>query len=471
MRFPLTILAACLSLPASAYAQANLTCTGPTPSGNLYNTAAVCSGITTVQNIFTGLVCNFQILLNAIMGSVYCGLSSALDQPLRAALAIFVAIYGIQLATGYVQASARELVIRVVKLMLVYLFATQSSYGIGIAYNFFVSTANEGIGWVLSVIPIPATGLGGACTPPASNPAAGQQGIAFAYMDYMICSVITIPFTTTGGMLLGFFSVMAFMIPPVFMMFFYFFSKSLKIFIRALFSYLLAISAIAFLITISPIFVSLALFNPTRHFFDDWLRFMISFTLQIILIFAGVAMWVTVILQFVGFFMDLTTMIRPLAQTDVAIDPRFPMNTYGLCQYGLVWICPDGSPAPCASGLDPIPVLQCIDAPCGGGGNQPVIYCPAPIKPSQIIEHQDFMYFLVLNMLAVCTVAYVFDSLMTMMPGLAKHLSGPAYAPQLGSKAGIGHVNMNNIFSMGGSGSKNFADRMKELMEKRAGPK
>src|SRR5579885_2574051 len=221
IRFPLLCLAGCLVLPVSAYAQANLTCTGPVPSGNLYNPAAVCSGVTGVQNIFSGLVCNFQIMLNAIMGSVYCGLAYSLDPPLRAALALFVAIFGIQLTMGFVPGHARELVTRVVKLLLVYLFATQSAYGIGIAYNFFVSAANEGIGWVLSVIPMPATGLGGNCIPPAANPAAGAQGVAFAYMDYLVCSVITIPFTTTGGYLLGFFSVMAFMAPPIFMMFFY----------------------------------------------------------------------------------------------------------------------------------------------------------------------------------------------------------------------------------------------------------
>src|SRR5262249_5130974 len=160
--------------------------------------------------------------------------------------------------------------------------------------------------------------------------------------------------------------------------------KTLLICARCLVSYLLAMSSIAFLITLSPIFLSLALFRPTQHFFNDWLKFLISFSLQIVFLFTGLALWITVILQLGGFFANLASMVRPVQQTVLAVNPRFPMNTWGLCQY-ILQVGPWG------------PVLQCIDQPMPGGGNcngqvlAPAAnqYCPQPLFPSQLVEHPD----------------------------------------------------------------------------------
>lgn len=448
---------AALLLPQSAHAYSNLTCMGPVPVGTLYDLQATCSGVTGLSNIFSGLVCDFQSILDAVMVRVYCGVQFTMLEPIRLMVVLFVIIYGIQLLMGYVQANTREVVTRLIKLGMVWMFATESTWGIGIMYNFFIDAANQGIGWVMAVVPMPAFNQPNPfCVIAPLVAPYNIERITFRYMDYLICKTVTGPFTAQGAAVAGFFAVMSYMIPPLFLMFTYFTMKSLAIFIRCLLSYLLGISAIAFMITLSPIFLSLALFRPTYRFFDDWLRYLVSFTLQIVLIFAGAALWITVIGQLGAFFDSLAAMVRPVQEIVEMGQLRPPVQSWGVCQYRLAqtfWG----------------PVLQCTDRFFINPVNGVPFVDPPPIKPSQLLQQPVFLFFVVTNLLTVCIVVYVFDTLMKMIPGLAKQLAGPGYAPQLGGGSGLGATKFANLLSLEnvGKDSKNFTDKIGGMLGKR----
>jgi len=81
---------------------------------------------------------------------------------------------------------------------------------------------------------------------------------------------------------------------------------------RTLLSFLLALSTIAFLITLSPIFLSFMLFKVTYHFFESWLRYMVSYALQIIIVFAIISLWITSMMLFAPFFNDMSKLIFSL---------------------------------------------------------------------------------------------------------------------------------------------------------------
>jgi hypothetical protein len=324
---------------------------------------------------------------------------------------LYIIVFGIQFMIGHVQLATREVVSRLIKLGLVWTFATNSAYGIDIAYNFFIGAADQGIAWMLSTI-----------MPPLANvPPAWTERVAFAYIDQLVYGAITGPFTVGGAKLAGIIGVMSFAFPPLFMLFFYFTTRTIVIFVRALLSYLLGISAIAFLISLSPIFLSLALFQATSRFFEDWLRFLISFTLQIILIFAGVAMWLAVIGTLGNFFAQLANLVVPVQDILEASPVRSPVDSWGLCSFDSVMT---------AFG----PQLMCV--------NGPIIY------PSQIVNEPQFIYFVALNMITLCLVVYAFDKLLDHIPALARSLSGPAYAPQLGGGRGLGAINYPGLSSL-----------------------
>lgn len=412
--WPLRFVAALLMtlLPAEAFAYSNLACSGATPVGYFYDTAPMCTGITGVQNLFSGLVCDYQVLLNDILSRVYCGMQLALIQPLKALIVIFIILYGLQFMAGFSELSVKEVFSRLLKLSLVLVFAVNSGWGIGIAYNFFIGGANEGIAWVLSsVLPSVSGTPNSFCVLPGA-PGASYEMLAFRQMDYLVCQSITGPFTQGGMKLAGFIGVLSFIVPPIFLMFVYFSIKTVGIFIRGLLTYLVGVSAIAFLIALGPIFISMALFKPTYRFFDDWLRFIVSFVLQIVLIFAAIALWMVVMKTLGNFFADLIDIIVPVKQIISAGPVSPPVDTWGLCTYSVQMT---------ALG----PKLTCVP-----GGR--IIY------PSQLPQEGAFIFYIVLNLLSLCIAAYAFDTLLKNIPNLARQLAGPAYSPQLGGGEGLG---------------------------------
>lgn len=371
-------------LPALA---AGLTCNAGQPTGLYINQPCAPMGLT---NIFSGFVCTVQTTLDEILSYIYCGVQNAMIGPLSVAIGIFVAVYGLQLMMGLARATVGEVSSRLIKIALVYMFATQSAYGLGIAYGFFSAAMEEGVGWMLSAV-----------VPGIVVPGVGASYSGFAVMDALIYNILTGPFSEGGMKLTGFIAVLSYIIPPVFFLFTYFTVKSAMILVRAVFTFLLALSALAFLMAMAPIFLSFALFRVTSRFFLDWINFLISFALQVVLVFAAVGMWFLMVGSLGQFFIYLINIIVPVTEV-VAFGPmRGPVNSWGICPY----VITNGVPT------------------CTGG---------IPWLPSQLVREGSFIYFLTINLVAISLVAYCFDTLMKMIPMLARQLAGPAYVPVLG---------------------------------------
>jgi len=371
------LLTGVLLVPGAAWAQATLTCIGPTPTGQLFDTTTVCAFQGTLHHIFSNVVCYFLEILNEIMGIMYCGMQDALTDILATVLLLYLIISGMMIVGGMIAPNAKELLVRVLKLTVVWVFATSSAWGIGIAFNFLLGAANSGVGWVLAIV-APILGL--------------SAESALLFMDALLYSILTGPFSSAGGKLTGFITILFFVLPPVFALFMYLFVQSALLLIRAVMSYLLGMSVIAFLITLSPIFLSFMLFQSTFHLFETWLKQIMAFCVQIILIFAALALWIVVISGFVSFFGDLTNIIFPYRNVLWLENVRNPWDSWGYCDYTI------------------FPTLSCIS--------------PNINHPS-LLETEDMLIFLIVyNLVTLVVVGYAFDALIRDIPRLIQGLAG-----------------------------------------------
>jgi type IV secretory pathway VirB6-like protein len=342
------------------------------------------------SHVFSGLNCMFHVLLNEVMSKMYCGLQYRLQPLLAQALTLYVLLYAIAFTMGISELTVRELVTRLLKIALIWTFAMNASWGVGLAFGFFVGGIESISGWL----------LGGS----------GSSSF-FTTLDDFLVNQITSPFTADGAKIVAFFVSLWYAIPPLCLLFLYFMFKVMTVMIRALVSYLLGLTMIAFLIALSPIFVSFALFQFTFHFFETWLRYIISMAMQIVLVFAAVAVWLFVMQQYAYFFADLADIIIAYTKTFIVGGARTAPDTLGVC---------------------PIR-LNGMRAACSGGEILP---------PTTFSQNVTLIWFLVSNLITLSVVVYAFDVFIKQIPDFARQLAGPQHVPALGGGSGASSVAM-----------------------------
>lgn len=467
--------------PQAAHAAA-LACDGAggVAGGTLYEADPVagtgaCENVNPpLQHVFSMVVCNFVMILNDVLGAMYCGLQFSMQNILGIVLTIYIAIFGMQILMGTAHMNSKEIILRLLKIAGVWAFATQSLWGINMAFGFFVSLITSGVWWATSMI-MPVGGIGDSVMP------------VYGFLDQWIFNFVTGPLVGDGAKLVGFFKAIFLVLPTAALLAGSWLWLTLVTLARTLVSFMLAVSAIAFLIALSPIFLSFMLFQSTFHLFEGWLRYMLSYSLQIIIVFAVIALWVEVMMLFINFFDQLAALIfdfRALAVGGAVTDPSY---TYAICPpvYGA---SPMGPTAVCPAGFNPALVLDAAGKLDGNADYKALIH------PSLIPEKTEFIYFMAFHLISLGLVAYAFNALMRDAPEIAKHIVGPAYAPVLvggwGMEAGwlgrrahrgaygglsnrIGQ-GLDNAF--GGSGNPtggrnapgaDFVDRMRGMIESR----
>jgi hypothetical protein len=415
LRHSLLILLATVALilsPQAAQAAA-LSCNGAgsVAGGTLYeadpaNHTGACETIGNpgeqLQHIFSIVVCNFVMILNDVLGGMYCGLQFSMQTILGMVLTVYIIVFGVQILMGTAQANSKEIILRLLKIAGVWMFATQSLWGINMGFGFFVSLITSGIWWVThAIMPAEAGGASDSVMP------------VYAYIDSLIFATVMGPLTGGGAKLFGFFVLLLSVMPTLTLLAGAWLWMTLITLARTLIGFMLAVSAIAFLIALSPIFMSFMLFQSTFHLFETWLRYMLSYSLQIIIIFAVIALWVMVIGKFVTFFGMLSDLIfdfRVIGEPGAFLAPS---DTYGICPpiynnspFGPTAVCPDGFN----------PLLNDADK-------------AALLQPSRILRHGEFLYFVTFHLISLSLIAYAFNALMRDAPEIAKHIVGPAYAP------------------------------------------
>jgi type IV secretory pathway VirB6-like protein len=283
--------------------------------------------------------------------------------------------------------------------------------------------------------------------------------------------------------------------------------------VRAVLTFMLALTAIAFLIACSPIFLSFLLFKDTVYFFENWVKYMISYSMQIIIIFACIAMWVIITLKLITFFNDLSQVLFPYHSVEtVSTSPiSQPKDSVGICPYyfdpvAVAVSCddpnnsqyylyaagdtlngaPENLPIPANSPLigTPRPAPRDGEFAAGDTANgKPVNYkIVAPnqfigslkpnavgptyggttVQPSAISKHQDLVYYIVFHLFALLVAAYAISALLKQTPTIARDLAGPDYVPILGQGMSFGRygdIAGRLTQGAGGKGDSQVSDR------------
>lgn len=401
----------CLVLtPVAAEAQV-LTCTpsGTVAGGYLYPGGSSNGGacqFTGIDHIFSWIVCAYVGILNDVLGKTYCGIQYAVTPTLAILLSLYIGIFGLQILMGTAELRAGEIVVRLLKIAGVWMFATQSLYGIGIIFEFFLSLIGDGAAWVINSV-MPGAGLTSTNTVPI-----------YDILDGFIYNTVLSLVSNASSKVIGFFAVMFFIYPPIFGMALFWLMTTLATLARTLASFLLGISAVAFLVSLSPIFLSFMLFRLTYHLFESWLRYMTSYSVQIIVSFAIVAMWIAITMQFVGFFNDLGDMVFPY---HAVVNPGGavydPENTWAICPPQF-YLDPNGPEAACTSGFNPVTSTADYND---------------LIPPSDMQKDAPWFFVYVLyHLLVLCLIGYAFLALLHKAPNIAHDLVGPEQVPVIG---------------------------------------
>jgi type IV secretory pathway VirB6-like protein len=404
------------------------------------------SGSSTVKlPVFSIIVCNYISILDCTLRQMYDAMKAGLEKVMIIVLIIFVAVYGAQLLIGSAPPSGDELVKRVIMMAAAWAIATQSTWAIDIVFNFFWQMAMSGIEWMLPLISYCS---GGACVAPPDVPG------TFYQLDYALYNTLKLFVDQNNGALLTFFFVMSYIFPPLFGMVISIVFTMISILVRSVVGFLMCVTALALLVALAPVFLSFMLFQSTAQLFQEWVKYMVSFTVQPILTFAFLMMWLGVTANFTAFLSEISNNLIEYKKVENLGASFNPENTIAMKSIKI-----QTTAIPMAPSINDVPKL--VPAAPGAGG--------APIPVSKITSDSDFLFYLTYHLTTLMVIAYAFSALMRSAPDIAKQLAGPVSVPSLGSgmQASLGGLASKAAGAMGGGGSegRTLGEQMRLMKE------
>lgn len=204
---------------------------------------------------------------------------------IRIVLTLYIIFIGIGYLTGFVDLSAQELIIRVFKMALVIqLITTESSWSF--FYNYFFKFFQQGIGEITGIIFGDAVVSTKITIPgiPATSSCHFQNLSGFASFDKVLKEllsyetsrkILSLIIWEKGGYVGG--AILVVIIYALIAVVLFILLKSIMI-------YLMCYLTISLLIILAPLFIPFILFNLTRHWFDGWLKNLVSYFIQPIII-------------------------------------------------------------------------------------------------------------------------------------------------------------------------------------------
>jgi type IV secretory pathway VirB6-like protein len=432
-----------------------------------------------VEHIFSSVICNYVTILNTVLGTVYCALQYSLQDMVAIIITLYIMIFGVQILMGTTRLTSKEMLMRLGKLALVWTFISQSNYAVDLIFIFFIDAANMGLIWAMEALQGVSSYLSSGGNPrfteldftlPDIPNIGGISGVMplYLYVDELIYTAVIGPFTEAKSELLTFFAVMSFIMPPLFGLAVYWLWATFSILVRTLIAFMMSISAVAFLICLSPIFLSMMLFTVTYQFFDQWLKYLTSFTLQVVIVFSCVALWIMAMSNFIGFFNQLSDVLFPYYKTTTTVDAAtlnvggetqgrgmFEDTAYGVCPY-IVTAGIFGPEVACADtdfSTTPGPTVTVEQAIRNSTDERVGLirlenlrqyseFCDNTTcvdeTPDDAIQHglSRLSYFIIYHLIALTIVAYAFDALLKSAPLIAKDIAGPTHVPMLGQGYG-----------------------------------
>lgn len=411
--------------------------------GQLYVSNASCPTTISKDHLFSFLICNMEQLSSNLLGNMYCGMQASLLPAIQAVLALAVVLFGAAFMIGVVPIKASEFQKTLLKIAVVFVFATNADYMIGVGYNFFITGIRTGVETVLAGYLIvdetsAATGLS------MYGMLDQVLGTAISYgTDYLGYAEKTEPDKICTNAVYSVLAIMAAAFPPLAYAGFFILFKLALTFLRAIFSYIYALVLIAFLFTLAPFFLSFFLFKATQKLFDKWLGYLASFTLQVVLLFAFLTFVLSINVSHIT--KSFTDIIKVNRETSETTSYRFPWTYCTVCNFKAVYHCENNcSDEETAREGQDIPNDKVADFISSGK-----LVCTTPITPlsinfftspkstgppSENTLDNYLITFTIGALLSLVVLAYIVDALLGYVGMLAQTLAAGmgGYAPQIG---------------------------------------
>lgn len=238
-------------------------------SGEYYVHVSVDNSNHTLSNLIAGLVDPIKAQVGLAAASIYSNLAgnSYFHKMVVALINLYIIVYAILFIVGIVQISQLDLVIRLVKIgVLLNLINSNASWGF-FSQNLFNIFVN-GSDYLLTTVTTTNT-----VSPGTSGLFVFvDQTVGQFFTEYTWIRITSLLFSITG--IIYACVVIATMI--IYMM----------AIVEAIMAYLFALIAVSLMIAVSPIFIACILFNRTKELFDNWLKYIINFSLQPVILFA-----------------------------------------------------------------------------------------------------------------------------------------------------------------------------------------
>lgn len=414
----------------------NFTCNNGVANGSLLQVSTCPDGPQDGQ-IISFFVCQFEQMLNEVMSKVYCAVVDDAAPAIIAALTLLIVLTGATFLMGLLPFTAKELAILGAKFTLVFAFATQAEYMIGIGYTLFVSMSKEGI--VMVFDHLMSNNLMDFSQLEGNSPLGANVGIGsltsvddvYRLFDRTLQNILNIAAqgekeaNQCQDALFTMLMAIAIVIPPLAAAGAYFVIKLLWMLLRAVFGYCQGLLGLTFLVVLSPIYVSFALFKPTRTLFDKWIKYLVSYGFQMVIVFAFLGMVFYILSQIADDLQSYRDLVKPYKQdTMTATGVLNFADTCGICE--MEESSPKEKPA-CKEGGKVLPLAE-------------------------MHQNEEFLRFMTVKVIAMVILFYVLDIMLAFVPEMAKVLAGPKYAGQLGggrSNSGAAPGNMQLPFEAG----------------------
>lgn len=383
------------------------TCFHGVPIGKLY-IGPGCTGSPSEGQMFSRFVCEFETIIQEVLAKVYCAIVDQADTPIYAALTLLVLFFGMSLLMGVSPFTAKELMILAAKFSLVMGFALNADLMIGYGYALFMGVAKEGIIIVLSHL--------------FDGFSFSQGGDVYKYFDDMVKEILNLSSEGTKednkcqNALFAMITLMMAVMPPVFFIAAYFVFRMLWVILRAVFGYCQGILGVTFLVTLAPIYVGFALFKATRTLFDKWVQYLISFSFQMVIVFAFLGMIFSIVRQMSDDMKAYTDLVKPYdREYRSSAGTATPWNVCGICELNKV-----------------------------GPKEKPTCKSDKVMHPTELVKDENFLHFATVKILSMVIIFYLLDVLMDFVPQMARYLAGPKYAGQIGggNTGGVKEVDM-----------------------------
>jgi len=208
---------------------------------------------------------------------------------MRYSLALVVMFYGAALALGVANAAPYAVFTTVVKMLLVYHFATNWDLFNNVFINIFEKDIVNNLSSVMSGVFSPDKTVDDTFH-------AVDDTITVFFGWHMMKLIMALLLTGIEGWI---FALIFFFVILIYL---YAIMKGVKVFI-------LAMIARTLLYATAPIFIIFALFQQTRSLFDGWLEQVINFSMQPIFLFAFLGMFNAIIIGFFGAILEMDTQV------------------------------------------------------------------------------------------------------------------------------------------------------------------